>query len=59
MEILGFVIVKCLMGYELRPGRYTDGFTYRSSTFEGVIGYLQMNGYPAPPYEILFIIETY
>jgi hypothetical protein len=60
MEILGYVIVKCIMGYELRASRHNpDQFVYRSSTMDAVLGYLRMNGYPEPPLEIPFIIESY
>jgi hypothetical protein len=60
MEILGWVIVKSVMGYELRLSKHNpDQFTYRSSSFEGVVEYLRTNGYSAPPYEIPFIIESY
>lgn len=60
MEILGWIIVKSIMGYELRYSRDNpDQFAYRSSTFEGILGYLKMNGYPSPPYEIPFIIESF
>lgn len=59
MDILGYVIVKTVMGYELRTSELTDAYVYRSSTFEGVLGYLQSQGYPEPPYRIPLIIEAW
>jgi hypothetical protein len=59
MDILGFVIVKSIMGYELRQSRDSEQFLYRSSTFDAILGYLRMNGYGEPPYEIPLIIESF
>lgn len=59
MQILGYVIVKSVMGYEIRWSEYSETFVYRSSTMEGVMSFLRMNGYSQPPYSIPFIIEEY
>lgn len=49
-------IFKTPMGYELRPSRYTDQWTYRNTSFDDVLNYLKANGYP-PPLEIRVIVE--
>lgn len=59
MQILGYVIVKSMRGYELRYSKDSDQYAYLSSSFDGLLGYLRMTGYPEPPYEIPFIIEAY
>lgn len=60
MQVLGYIIVKSHMGYEVRYSKDNpDQFAYRSSDFGAVLGWLAMNGYREPPYEIPFIIEAY
>jgi len=59
MQIIGLYIFKTMLGYEVRPTRDTDQWMYRSSTFEGILGYLRQNGYREPPLEIPLIIEAY